>query len=79
MNNKLFPFIVLFILIIFKFIWQYHVIVNEIYMFSLSYLKIVTNAYAYLETNSWLMIITNVNLITKSCRACDYKKYKCHS
>ena len=29
-------------LIIFKFIWQNHVPVNEIYMFSISHLKVVT-------------------------------------
>ena len=50
-------------LIIFKFIWQHHVPVNEIYMFSVSHLKIVTAAYAYLELHTLLMIITNVNLM----------------
>ena len=51
-------------LIIFKSIWQHHVPVNEIIMFSASHLKIVTAAYAYSETHTLLIIITNVNLMT---------------
>ena len=51
-------------LIIFKLIWQHHVPVKEIYMLSASHLKIVTAAYAYLETHTLLMIITNLNLMT---------------
>ena len=34
-------------------------------MFSVSHLKIVTAAYAYLETYTLLMIIANVNLMTQ--------------
>ena len=66
MNSKLSLFIIFILsLIIFKFIWQHQRPVNEIYMFSVSHLKIVTAAYAYLETHTLLMIITNVNLTTQ--------------
>ena len=65
-NSKLTPFIIFFLsLIIFKFIWQHQVPVNEIYMFPVSHLKIVMAALAYFETHTLLMIITNVNLITQ--------------
>ena len=49
----------------FMFIWQHHVPVYVIYIFSVSHLKIVMAAYAYLETHTLLMIITNVNLMTQ--------------
>ena len=46
MNSKLSSFIISFIFNHFKFIWQHHVglPVNEICMFSVSHLKIVTAA-----------------------------------
>ena len=66
MNSKLTQFIILFLsLIIFKFIWQHQVPVNEICMFCVSHLKIVMAAMAYFETHTLLMIITNVNLMTQ--------------
>ena len=44
MISKLFPFIVLFIFIHFQGYMTAHVIVNEIYMFSVSHSKTVTVA-----------------------------------
>ena len=64
MNSKLSLFIIFLTLIIFKFFWQHHVPVNEIYMFSVPHLKVVTATLASLETHTFLMIITNVNLMT---------------
>ena len=64
MNSKLSPFIIFLSLIIFKFIWQHHVPVNEIYMFSVPHFKVVTVTKAYLETHTFLLIMTNVNLMT---------------
>ena len=64
MNSKLSPFIIYFNFNIFKFIWQHHVPVNEFYIFSVPHLKVVTATWAYLETHIFLMIITNVNLMT---------------
>ena len=42
--SKLSPFVIFLSLIIFQFIWQHQVPVNEIYMISISHLKIVTAA-----------------------------------
>ena len=44
MNSRLSPFIIFVSLIIFKFIWQLQVPVNEICMFSVSHIEIVTAA-----------------------------------
>ena len=66
-DSKLYPFTILLILIIFKFIWQHHVPGNETYIcFQYAIQKyIVMAAQAYLETHILLMIITNVNLMTQ--------------